>query len=157
DDELPGTGGATPPPHSPHAVPPEAAVTHPDLQAVLDAVPGGVSWIRADLTYLGVNPHLAHLFRHEPPPLIRQPVGFLEGGPAFADFVRDFFASSATGSTREMAVHLPPDVEATYLLMAQKYQQGEAAVFVGIDITQQKRATAALQQSELHNRRMLET
>src|SRR5438105_1157266 len=29
------------------------------FQAVLDAVPGGVSWINADLKYLGINSRLA--------------------------------------------------------------------------------------------------
>ena len=32
------------------------------FQAILDAVPGGVSWLDRDLCYLGINSHLAQTF-----------------------------------------------------------------------------------------------
>ncbi|MGL5061595.1 MAG: PAS domain S-box protein, partial [Microcoleus sp.] len=66
------------------------------LQAVLDAVPGFVSWVSSDLRYLGVNKHLAAAYKLQAETFIGQKVGFLDTSPLFNNLVYEFFASDET-------------------------------------------------------------
>ncbi|WP_346341809.1 PAS domain S-box protein [[Phormidium] sp. ETS-05] len=115
------------------------------LRAVLDAVPGSVSWISSDLTYLGANQHLANSFNLSPEDFVNKPIGFLESGSQISEFVRDFFASSSQSSSIEVEWQVN-GVEFNYLIVAQKYAQGTAAVVAGVDITWRKQAMRALKQ-----------
>jgi PAS domain S-box-containing protein len=108
------------------------------LRAVLDAVPGLVSWISSDLRYLGVNHHLATSFKQPPEVFVGREIGFLESSADFAELIRCFFTSSAHQISSEISAEVNGEPR-SYLLVAQKYQQGEAAVSVGIDITERKR------------------
>ncbi len=126
-------------------------LTKERLQAVLDAVPGLVSWISADLHYLGVNHYLANALNRDPEEMVGQPVGFIESAaPAapseFNQFVQDFFASGTTTATRELVVMID-GVPQNYLIVAQSYQSGQAAIFIGLDITAQKQAEAGIRQA----------
>ena len=113
------------------------------FQAVLDAVPGGVSWINADLQYLGINSRLAATYHLTPQDFIGKSIGFLGSSPGFADFVREFIHSEEQGASRELDMMIN-GTRRTYLLMAQKYLLGQSAVFVGIDITERKQAEEKL-------------
>lgn len=113
------------------------------FQAVLDAVPGGVSWINADLQYLGINSRLAATYNLTPQDFIGKSIGFLGSSPGFAEFVKDFIHSDEQGSSRELDMMIS-GTRRTYLLMAQKYLLGQSAVFVGIDITERKLAEERL-------------
>ena len=46
------------------------------LQAVLEAIPGYVSWVSSDLKYLGVNKNLADSLQINPKDIIGKDVGF---------------------------------------------------------------------------------
>jgi len=113
------------------------------FQAVLDAVPGGVSWINTDLKYLGINSRLASTFQLTPKEFIGQPIGFLNSSPGFAEFVREFVNSGEQAASREMDMIIEGE-RRVYLMMAQKYLHGQSAVFVGIDITERKQAEEKL-------------
>ncbi|HIK12874.1 MAG TPA: PAS domain S-box protein [Oscillatoriaceae cyanobacterium M33_DOE_052] len=115
------------------------------LRAVLDAVPGSVSWISSDLTYLGVNQHLANSFNLSSEDFVNKPIGFLESGSQISEFVRDFFASDSESNSIEVEWQVN-GVEFNYLIVAQKYAQGRAAVVAGVDITWRKQAMRALKQ-----------
>lgn len=117
------------------------------LQAVLDAVPGLVSWVSSDLRYLGVNRHLATAYQMPAEVFIGQKVGFLETSPKFNDLVYDFFASRENKKYEEVTASIKGENK-TYLIVAQKYQKSTAAVFVGLDITESKQSLVALQESE---------
>ena len=117
------------------------------LRAVLDAVPGSVSWISADLKYLGVNRYLAALFNLPPEAFVGKEIGFLEASPAFTEFVRQFFPSPETEASREIPAGADGDLK-HFLIIARKYLEGRAAVFAGIDITDRKRAETELQQAK---------
>lgn len=121
------------------------------LEAVLHAVPGLVSWISSDLKYLGVNQHLANAYHLPVEAFMGQPVGFLETSPEFNQFVCDFFNSEHWIDSREVTtyVHKQPRV---YLIYAQKYQRGSAAVFVGLDITERIKIERDLQESQHQER-----
>ncbi len=117
------------------------------LQAVLDAVPGCVSWFSADYKYLGINRYLAETFQLCPEDFVGKELGFMESSPSFAAFVRQFLASPVTASTVEIAAQVEGD-QRSYLLAAQKYSQNQAAVFVGLDITDRKAFEEALRESQ---------
>ncbi|UNU26342.1 EAL domain-containing protein [Microcoleus vaginatus HSN003] len=117
------------------------------LQTILEAVPGTVSWITSDLRYLGVNQHLAKLHGLRPSAFVGQDIGFLGASSDFNSFVVEFFAGDATEAVKELNVKVQTDggeSEGYYLIVAQKYDRGKAACLVGIDITDRKRVEQAL-------------
>ncbi|MEG4046083.1 PAS domain S-box protein [Microcoleus sp. Pol17_C1] len=117
------------------------------LQAVLDAVPGLVSWVSSDLRYLGVNRHLASAYKMPAELFFGQKVGFLETSPKFNDLVYEFFANHKKKTSQEVTASIRGENK-TYLIVAQKYHNNTAAVFVGLDITESKQSLLALQESE---------
>lgn len=121
------------------------------FQAVLDAVPGGVSWLDADTIYLGANEHLASLYGLKPQDFIGKPIGFLNNSPGFSNFVRDFINSGEKTGSRELDVIVDGE-RRVYLIMAQKYRLGQSALFVGIDITDRKLAEEKLFRHAFYDR-----
>ncbi|MEQ8974049.1 MAG: PAS domain S-box protein [Coleofasciculus sp. C1-SOL-03] len=116
------------------------------LQAVLDAVPGLVSWISADLTYLGVNRHLASRYHLTPDNFLGQKVGFVDKNGDFAEFLRQFFASSTQTTSQTLRFEMNGTIQ-SYLIVAQKYQQSQVCVTVGIDITERQKAEEQIKAS----------
>ena len=125
------------------------------LQAILDTVPGIVSWISSDLRYLGVNHHLAAMFNLEPEAFVGQDIGFLNASEEFMGFIRDFFDGEATEAYREITSHVQGR-SGTYLIVVQKYNRGKAAFTVGIDITKRQEAIDALARSKAQLQAVLE-
>jgi PAS domain S-box-containing protein len=117
------------------------------LRAVLDAVPGSISWISSELNYLGVNRYLAKSFNQPPEFFVGKPIGFLQPGSQVSEFLRQFFASSESEASLELDWQVD-GVPSHYLIVAQKYLQGQAAVCAGFDITRRKQAEQELRYSE---------
>lgn len=117
------------------------------LQAVLDAVPGFVSWISADGRYKGVNQHLANHLHLNPEAFVGKELGFIQRKSQFVEFMHQFIADPRDGDSQVIETQVN-DEKRSYLVAAQKYQQRTAAVSVGIDITERKKALEALRQSE---------
>ncbi|MCF2151351.1 ATP-binding protein [Desmonostoc muscorum LEGE 12446] len=113
------------------------------LQTVLEAVPGIVSWVSSDLCYLGVNKHLADSFDLSPEAFVGQDIGFLASGNGFREFVQNFFAGDQSEALYELK---SISADRSYLIVAQKYDQNKAAFLIGIDITEQKRVEEELRQ-----------
>jgi PAS domain S-box-containing protein len=113
------------------------------LQAVLDAVPGFVSWISYDLKYLGVNRHLAAAYNLNPEEFVGQQLCAFENSPDYTEFMSEFMKSSAISASKVFD-SISSNRGRFYLIAAQKYQQGKAAVSVGIDITERKQAEEKL-------------
>ncbi|MBD2092197.1 EAL domain-containing protein [Microcoleus sp. FACHB-1515] len=128
------------------------------LQAVLDAVPACVSWFSADLRYLGINRYLAATFKLDPAQVIGQPLGFMDARfqsdstpkSSFAEFVRSFIGNSDTAGAIEIDTTID-GIPRSFLIAAQKYSQNQAAVFVGLDISDRKQAEAKLRHDALHD------
>ncbi|NER35085.1 MAG: PAS domain S-box protein [Oscillatoria sp. SIO1A7] len=113
------------------------------LKAVWDAMPGFISWIDSDLRYIGVNQRLADTFNLPCEAFVGQKIGFMQTSPDFIEFISEFFASDIGQAAREITSEIN-DNRLTYLMVCQKYQQGTAAVLMGIDITERKEAEEAL-------------
>jgi PAS domain S-box-containing protein len=120
------------------------------LEAVLDAVPASISWISADLYYLGVNKNLADQVNLTPEDFINKPVGGPKSHHEFMNYLSYFFQSDLDKSTAEFSLG-----ENTFLMVAKKYAQGLAAVLVGVDITDRRRAEDALNKSAALNQAIL--
>jgi len=121
-------------------------VTVGQLRAVLDAVPGMVSWISAEGKYIGANENLARIFGKPTSYFSGKPVGFQQMDQPFPKFVREFFESEKEYDKTELEVYLDGELF-NYMMVAQKYQNNKAAVFVGIDMTDQKQAERLVRES----------
>ena len=133
----------------------ELADAKEKLEAVLNAVPGLISWIDSKGLYVGVNRHLAENWNISQEDFIGQDVGFLSGHVQLANFMHQFLASSAEAASQVIGIEVQESVR-YYLVAAQKYQQGKATVLVGIDITERKKAEEALQIAEENYRGIFE-
>ena len=124
------------------------------LEAVLDAVPGPIAWVSIDGTYIGVNQDLAKVWDLTPDAFVGQPVGFIARQSELTQFMFDFLQSGELSTAQVIDSNHNGD-RTSYLIAAQKYQQGIAAVFVGIDVTDRKQAQESLRQSEATNRALI--
>ncbi len=131
------------------------------LRAVLDAVPGFVSWVetctdpalgdhldspdlaRSILRYLGVNHHLATSFNLSPTAFVGHELGFLEGPSQYTEFMLEFMKKEAPSAAQAIDLQIN-GLRYSYLIAAQKYRNNTAAVSVGIDITERKTAEESL-------------
>lgn len=122
------------------------------LQAMLNSIPGYVSWVSYDLHYLGVNAGLAQAFGMDPAEFVGRPIGFNNPDTPFVKFIASFFASNS--QFEQCVTPLPfskEDGVRWYYLIGRKYNNGRAAVVLGFDVTQIRRNedTIARQETQL--------
>ncbi len=127
----------------------EEALRHArdQLRAVLDAVPAWVSWVNSDLTYLGVNHYMASVLNVSSEAFVGKEVGFMGTSPKFTEFAQQFFANPTLRSSYEITESVK-GFDRSFLIVAQKYLEGEAAVFAGVDVSELKQTQAALQRAK---------
>jgi len=115
-------------------------------RAVIDAIPGFVSWTDSQLHYGGVNRALADSFKLPPEEFIGKPMGFMSTTTfdPVTEFMREVFAADDSGLTREVRISDASAEERYVLLSAKKYQDGKEAVLIGLDITDRKRSEREL-------------
>ena len=133
----------------------ELAEAKDQLAAVLDAVPGSISWVSADGLYLGVNRHLSESLNLSADAIIGREVGFFNDSPEYVKFMRAVLGSSENYASRPIRVETRARTR-YYLMAAQKYQQGNDTVAVGIDITERRQAQEALRIAEENYRSIFE-
>ncbi|WP_052754450.1 PAS domain S-box protein [Calothrix sp. 336/3] len=122
----------------------ELALANEQLKAVIDAIPGCVSWISAEGYYLGVNQHLAKNFQLSPGDFIGKEIGFMPGYHQLKDLFQDFIASNDTQKSQTLNIHLPDRGSYYVLVVMQKYQQGNAVLAIGMDISSRVKTELAL-------------
>ncbi|MEC4989967.1 MAG: ATP-binding protein [Oscillatoria sp. PMC 1068.18] len=115
----------------------ELTQTQEQLQAFFNAVPGFVSWVSADSRYLKVNQHFASTYNLTPEDFLGKKVGLIESSPQLTRIMEQFFAHSTPKITCEITSQVKEELQ-HYLVVAQKYHQGESAVTIGINITERK-------------------
>ncbi|MCD4654447.1 PAS domain S-box protein, partial [bacterium] len=109
-------------------------------QAVMDAVPGNISWISSNLEYIGVNKHLADQSGLEPEDFVGKKIGFVGQEDEFFTTIRNFMESNRKMFLKEEVKVTRGNRDIYYLLTAQKYRKDQSAVIVGIDISRLKEA-----------------
>ncbi|MGB3691131.1 MAG: PAS domain S-box protein [Spirulinaceae cyanobacterium] len=122
------------------------------LRAIIDTVPGFVSWMDAQGHYLGVNCHLAQTLNLNPDDFVGQELGFLRNSPEFVQFMHNFLQTKEQTISEVVKAEVGDDTR-SYVIAAQKYNHNRAVVSVGIDITKRKQAEAELrgQKEFLHS------
>jgi class 3 adenylate cyclase/ABC-type branched-subunit amino acid transport system substrate-binding protein len=125
------------------------------LQTVLEAVPGTVSWIDSDLCYIEVNQRLSNMLNLPRERFVGQHIGFLGTSSEFQDFVQDLFNSPEIDAYREVRNQVNGEWR-HYLIVAQKYNHNQAAFVVGIDITDRKQAEESLRNAKNQLQTVLE-
>ena len=123
----------------------ELAESRDRLEAVLDAIPGSISWIDARGQYIGVNRYQAETRNLSPDAFVGKEVGFFQGGSQLARFMRQFIASSENFASGVVEMD-SEEAKQYYLIAAKKYQQGNATVSVGIDLEKQLKQALLLEQ-----------
>ncbi|WP_242056832.1 MULTISPECIES: PAS domain S-box protein [Oscillatoriales] len=133
----------------------ELAQARDQLEAILNAVPGSISWLDSGGVYLGVNRYMAQDLNLPQDAIIGKEVGFLKGTSQLAEFMRNFITSDETSASSIINVEVN-EVKRYYLVAAQKYRQGGATVSVGIDVTDRMEAEEALRIAEENYRSIFE-
>ena len=117
------------------------------LQAVLDAVPGCILWINSQLEYLGVNQLMAETFGMQRSDFVGQKIGLF--GNRFGSitrFMEAFVATQQDSAVKEIELQVNQQPR-YYLAVAQRYNQGQAVVFVVLDITERKQGELEIQRA----------
>jgi PAS domain S-box-containing protein len=137
----------------------EAHAKTEQFQAILDAIPGFVSWIDRDLNYLGVNSKMSHFFGIEETQFIGKKLGQM------TEYQNDFLVSKAKELFASKKSMIQCEIqffvdEISYwnLLTLQKYNEDQKAVLISIDITELKMAQDLVRMEEakiMHNERLV--
>ena len=125
------------------------------LEAVLNAVPGSISWMSAEGIYLGVNRDLADRLSSQPEEIIGKEFGFYKNSSDYVKFLHQFLASPEHSDSQILPI-IQNNQRRYYLIVVQKYQQGAAIVAVGIDITEHYQVEEALRIAEENYRSIYE-
>ncbi|MGC9526504.1 MAG: PAS domain S-box protein [Limnospira sp.] len=133
----------------------QLAAAKEQLEAVLNAVPGAISWMDSGGFYLGVNRHLADTWGLSPEYFVGKKVGFLHQNSRLVSFITQFLEGENESDSRVVEVEIGDSLK-YYLVVAQKYGQGSAIVSVGIDITDRRNAEEALRIAEENYRSIFE-
>ncbi|MDR5639927.1 PAS domain S-box protein [Thermosynechococcus sp. PP45] len=141
--------------HSLEQIRDELLEANEQFEAVLNAVPGTISWINAEGIYKGVNRKLAETLNLPPEAFIGRPLGFLREDRELAAFMQEFVDSPDQFASRVISVKRNGQT-AFYLVALQKYMQGTHTVAVGIDISDRIRAEEALRIAEENYRSIFE-
>ena len=129
------------------------------FQAILDALPGFVSWINRDLVYLGVNSKMCSFFGLSEKDFIGQQLGEMTEyhNEFLIDKANELFNSSK--SMIQCEIEFEKDNKKYWnLLTLQKYNNDQNAVLISIDITELKEAQEVIKLEEakvMHNERLV--
>tara|TARA_Y100000385_G_C13072433_1_gene629718 strand:- start:138 stop:2102 length:1965 start_codon:yes stop_codon:yes gene_type:complete len=118
-------------------------------RAIIDAMPGFVSWIDRDYNYLGVNDHMCEFFNKKPSDFIGQTVGEVSGevNNVISDLVEELFGSDADLLQKEFAFDYDDKKFWSYITLKQ-YNDGKNAVLVSTDITKLKEAETKVREEQ---------
>ncbi len=130
----------------------ELEVNQQQFLALIETLPGFVSWIDEDLKYIGVNGKLAEKLNMRPNEIIGNKVGHLQTyhGIAMKELLIKFKESKIDHLTVESSVD---ENRSMILLMSfHKYNNNKNIVIVALDITEQKKNQEQIYEQEIQLR-----
>jgi len=110
-------------------------------RAVIDAMPGFVSWVDYDLKYLGVNKHMCDFFNTKEE-FVGNKVGAIHSysDSSILDITKKLFANSSVDTiSDEIQYEYNGEIFWNYITL-KKYDHCQNAVLVSVDITNLKKA-----------------
>lgn len=110
-------------------------------RAIIDAIPGFVSWIDSDLNYLGVNDHMCDFFNKNQKDFIGNKIGDVSADEesAVAIYAKNLFSQSQDIIQKEFPFIHNGKKYWSYITL-KKYNNGKNAILVSSDITSLKTA-----------------
>lgn len=117
-------------------------------RAIIDAMPGFVSWIDRERQYLGVNDHMCEFFNKKQEDFIGQPIGEVsQGDQIIVDLVEDLFENDKDLLQKEFSFNYKEKEYWSYVTLKQ-YNNGNNAVLVSTDITKLKEAEKQVREEQ---------
>jgi PAS domain S-box-containing protein len=117
-------------------------------RAILDAMPGFVSWIDKDGKFLGVNDYMCDFFDKTPDDFIGKTIGEIsQGDNLIVDLVEDLFKDDKDLLQKEFSFDYEENKHWSYITL-KKYNQGNNAVLVSTDITKLKEAESKVREEQ---------
>ncbi len=116
------------------------------LQAVLDSIPGPVLWINRELVCRGVNKNYAANFGAQPDELVGEKLNLRNGDHELLGVIREFMASDAETTSREIPIMLCGMRRRHFLVMR---KVNSDCYIVGIDVHDLKEAQWELEQQRI--------
>lgn len=105
------------------------------LEAMIDSVPGILTWVSSDLKYLGANQKTAKLWELPQNEFKGKPLGTQESDLALAPFAKTLFESSKDETAAELQLTIQGKVRSCFFF-GQKYNHGTEAILLGLDMTE---------------------
>lgn len=119
-------------------------------RAIIDAMPGFVSWIDKDLNYLGVNDHICEFFNATESEFIGKKLGSVHSpkDDILHIIAKKLFADPYLDSINEEISYHHDGVDYWNFVNLKKYNNGDEAVLVSVDITNLKKAEEQIIQEQ---------
>lgn len=117
------------------------------LETILNSMPCTVSVIDKNLTYLSVNEQLSSLLNKKPKDFVGCSLGELNNDERFKNFAHRIFTDSNNQLKKEVTTQID-GIKKSYLVIAQKYDNNEKAIIIGLDISYLKEMENQLAFSE---------
>lgn len=116
-----------------------ASINTARLHAMIDALPGTISWVTSGLQYLGVNRVLAERWSLKVEDFEGKHIGFNDPDTKLRGFANNLFKSSGETAIDEMQVQIAGTMRDFYIA-GHKYNSASEAVILGLDVTDYKQA-----------------
>lgn len=116
------------------------------LRPVIDVIPNTISWIKRDLTYIGVNQALASMCKLAPSDFVGKFVGFHSHDRIIYDFAYELFQGNNKSLVRRIESTIN-DTAKVFLLIGTLVHEEELIV-IGVDVTELEGLKSHVQFSE---------
>ncbi len=125
----------------------KAVRDHSKVRAMVEALPGTLSWVSSELKYIGINHRLADLWSVPTASFVGKDIGFKEPNSYLVKFTKALFESAQAGLVKEFEMDIAGQLK-TYLIVGQKYNLDSEAVILGIDLTEHLKLKKELHQQK---------
>lgn len=118
------------------------------LNFLVDNLPAMISWVRRDLTYIAINKRLEEYLELHSIDIENKKIGsVIDKTSHFSEFIENFFKSDKKFDQIEISNHINNKIK-YFLMYAQKYNNDNEAIIIGLDITERKLMEESLYHSD---------